>query len=184
MGLSSRLEHKGTILDYEVDSLHEAEADKMRRYLQLLEGLEIVTYKENGYSYGTAYAELNYEANKKHVDLNTAILSYIIKNRYPALKETFGITHLEPVVRVDSLYYRPSLEADELIYWKYGSFEEHCNMMYGYGSKISFRLPFILDELVNSENLKKEGDLYLGNDDLFKQMRENIDMSEFSLPRA
>jgi hypothetical protein len=100
------------------------------------------------------------------------------------LKETFGITHLEPVVHVDSLYYRPALEADDLIYWKYESFEQHCNMMYGYGSKISFRLPFILDELVSSENLKKEGPLYLGNKDLFKKMRENIDISTYHLSRA
>lgn len=63
------------------------------------------------------YTELSYEAQKAHVDLNTAILSCIIKNRYPALKETFGITHLEPVVHIDSLYYRPALEADDLIYW-------------------------------------------------------------------
>jgi hypothetical protein len=180
----SRLERKNVILDGEIDNFHEAEASKIRRYLQLLEGLEIVEHRENGYSYGNMYTELSYEAQKAHVDLNTAILSCIIKNRYSALKETFGITHLEPVVHIDSLYYRPALEADDLIYWKYESFEQHCSMLYGHGSKISFRLPFILDELVNVQALKYEDKLYFGNSDLWKQMRENIDMSEFSLPRA
>jgi hypothetical protein len=50
----SRLERKGIIFDYEIENLQETEADKMKRYLQLLEGLEIVTHKEKGYSYGNA----------------------------------------------------------------------------------------------------------------------------------
>jgi hypothetical protein len=180
----SRLERKDIIFDSEIDNFPEKEASKIRRYLQLLEGLEIVEHRENGYSYGNMYTELSHVAQNTNVDLNTAILSHIIKNRYSALKETFRITHLEPVVHVDSLYYRPVLEADEIIYWKYESFEHHCNMLYGSGSKISFRLPFILDELVHVQALKYEDRLYFGNDALWKQMREEVNMREFSLPRA
>jgi len=180
----SRLKRKDIILDSEIDVFPERESSKIRRYLDLLEGLAIVEHRENGYSYGNMYAELSHEAQKANIDLNTAILSHIIRNRYPALRETFGITHFEPVVHVDSLYYRPALEADELIYWKYESFENHCNMLYGSGSRISFRLPFILEELVSVQALKYEEKLYFGNDDLLKEMKKDVDMSEFSFPRA
>jgi hypothetical protein len=180
----SRLERKDIIRNGEIDNFTEREAAKIRRYLELLEGLEIVKRNENGYSYGNMYASLCYEAQKHQVDLNTAILSYIIKNRYPALKETFGITHLESIVHIDSLYYRPALEADDLIYWKYESFEEHCNMLYGYNSKLTFKLPYILNELVKTQALKCEDKLYFGNQDLWKEMKENINTTEFTLPRA
>lgn len=180
----SRLQHMDCILDSDLDVFSEADSAKMRRYLRLLEDLDIVEHRHNGYYYGNMYTELGYQAQKHNVDLNTAILSHIIKNRYSALKETFGITHLEPVVHIDSLYYRPALEADELIYWKYGSFEQRCNMYYGHKSKISFRLPYILDELLKVKLLKCEDGLYFGNNGVWKEMRETIDSSEFSFPRA
>lgn len=180
----SRLQHMTSILDSELEFFPQTESFKMRRYLQLLESLGIVEHKQDEYSYGNMYTELCNTAQKYRLDLNTAVLAYIIKNRYFALRETFGITQLEPEIHVDSLYYRPALEADELIYWKYSSFEHRCRMVYGNKSKISFRLPFILDELVNVETLRYEDGMYFGNSELWKEMRESIESSEFSFSRA
>jgi hypothetical protein len=180
-----RLECKNIIYDREIETFNKDESAKLKKYLSLLEGLEIVEHKENYYSYGNMYTELSYRAQKVNLDLNTIILSHILKNRYPALRETFGITHLQPVIHIDSMYYRPALEADELISWKYESFEHHCNMLYGYDSKISFRLPFILKELVNVDALRYKDKMYVGNESLWEDMRRSFDHSEeFALPRA
>jgi len=112
----SRLKLNNVILDSELDALPIKEAGKLRRYLQLLEGLDIVNHKDHGYSYGNMFTELSVKTKNDFETLNTAILSHIIKERYSALRETFGISQLETFVHVDSCYYRPALEAEHLIY--------------------------------------------------------------------
>ena len=181
----ARLKWKGIILDSEIDSFPLKEANKLRQYLQLLEGLDIVAHDQNGYSYGNMFTELSHGTHNNSEKLSTAILSHIIKTRYSALKENFRISQLETVVHVDSIYYRPALEAERLIYWNKDSFEHHCGMLYGYKSKVCFRLPYVLDELVNVGALNYEDKLYFGNQELFKNMQEMKDqMAEVSPIRA
>jgi hypothetical protein len=179
----ARLEWSDIILDSEIDFLPSKERDRIRKYLQLLEGLEIVAHGENGYSYGNMFTELSCGAHNTS-QLSTSILSFIIKNRYSALKEAFNISQLETVVHVDSLYYRPALEANELIYWKKDSFERTCALMYGYKSKIYFRLPYVLKELVEVEALKHEDKYYFGNERLFREMQEAKDQMTLCVPTA
>src|SRR3972149_9452802 len=54
----SRLKYKSIILDSEIEAFPIKEAEKLRRYLQLLEGLEIVAHNDNGYSYGNTFTAL------------------------------------------------------------------------------------------------------------------------------
>jgi len=181
----SRLKLNNVILDSELDTLPIKEAGKMRRYLQLLEGLDIVNHKDDGYSYGNMFTELSFKAKNDFEKLSTAILSYIIKERYSSLRETFGISQLETFVHVDTCYYRPALEAERLIYWNADSFAEHVTMFYGNKPKIHFRLPYILEELVNVKALEHEDKFYFGNSELFKEMQTLKDeMTELASPRA
>ena len=181
----SRLKWNKVILDSEIDAFPIKKAGKLRRYLQFLESLEIVEHKDIGYSYGNMFAELSHGIGNNFEKLNTAILSHIIKTRYSALIETFGISQLETVVHVDSCYYRPALEAEALIYWNKDSFEHHINMLYGRKSNVYFRLPYILEELVHVKALEYEDKLYFGNEALFKEMQKSKDeMAELVLPRA
>ena len=181
----SRLKLNNVILDSELNALPTKEAGKLRRYLQLLEGLDIVNHKDHGYSYGNMFTELSVKAKNDFEKLSTAILSYIIKERYSALRETFGISQLETFVHVDSCYYRPALEAERLIYWNANSFTEHVTMFYGNKPKVHFRLPYILEELVNVKALEHEDQFYFGNKELFKEMQTLKDeMTELASPRA
>ena len=181
----SRLKLNNVILDSELNALPTKEAGKLRRYLQLLEGLDIVNHKDDGYSYGNMFTELSVKTKNDFEKLSTAILSHIIKERYSALRETFGISQLETFVHVDSCYYRPALEAERLIYWNVDSFTDHCAMFYGNKSKVYFRLPYILEELVNVKALEYEDKFYFGNEELFKQMQTLRDeMAELASPRA
>ena len=180
----SRLKWKNVILDSEIDALSIKEAGKLTRYLQLLEGLEIVEHQDNGYSYGNMFTELSHGTHNSE-ELNTAILSHIIKQRYSALRETFGISQLETFVHVDSCYYRPALEAERLIYWNIDSFAYHCALLYGNRSKVNFRMPYILEELVRVKALKYQDKFYFGNETLFKEMQHLKDeMAELASPRA
>jgi hypothetical protein len=181
----SRLKWSKVILDSEIDAFPDEKAGKWRRYLQFLESLEIVEHKDNGYSYGNMFAELSFGKDNNFEEISTAILSHIIKTRYSALRDTFGISQLETVVHVDSCYYRPALEAEELIYWNKDSFEHHINMLYGRRSNVYFRLPYILEELVNTKALEYQDKLYFGNEALFKEMQKSKDeIAELALPRA
>jgi hypothetical protein len=180
----SRLKWKNVILDSEIDARPIKEAAKLRRYLKLLEGLEIVSHENNGYSYGNMYTELSHRTHNSD-ELSTIILSYIIKERYSALRETFGIAQLEPFVHVDSCYYRPALEAERLVYWNMDTFHSHCAMLYGNKSKVYFRMPYILEELVRVKALEYQDKLYFGNAELFKEMQNLKDiMGELTSPKA
>ena len=180
----SRLEWNDVILDSEIDALSPKEALKLRKYLHLLEGLDIVEYTGDGYSYGNMFAELRHRTNNFQ-EISTAILSYIIKTRYSALKETLGITQLETFVHVDSCYYLPALEADKLIYWTRESFAHRCAKFYGYKPKVYFRLPYILEQLVKVEALHYEDNLFFGNKKIFKKMQDlKSEFPEIASPRA
>ena len=180
----SRLYRKETIPDAQIESLHVKEEAKIRRYLKLLETLEIVNHEEDHYTYGNMFASLS-AGTSNFEELSTAILSFIIKERYSALRETFGISQLETFVHVDSSYYRPALEADRLIYWTLDSFEHHYAESYGHVSGRLFKIPYILEELVNVDALKHEDKYYFGNLSLFKEMqRQKAEMADLSSIRA
>ena len=181
----ARLKWKNMILDNEIEALPINAASKLRKYLQLLEGLDIVTHNNNGYSYGNLFSELSAQTNNDFEMLSTAILSTIIKERYSALRETFGINQLESFIHVDSCYYKPALEAEDLIYWNMNSFTHHCVMLYGNKSRVIFRLPYILEELVRVKALEYQDKLFFGNAELFKEM-QNLqgEMTELAPLRA
>jgi hypothetical protein len=180
----SRLYRQDTIFDTQIEELRHKEEAKVKRYLHLLETLEIVRHEDDHYTYGNMFTSLASQS-KNFEELSTAVLSHIIRERYSALRETFGISQLETFVHVNSSYYRPALEADRLVYWNLDSFEHHYEGSYGRKSRTIFKIPYILEELVNVEALKHEDKYYFGNDSLFKEMQKQKDeMVDVSPPRA
>jgi len=58
-------------------------------------------------------------------------------------------------------------------------------MFYSNKSKVYFRLPYILEELVNVKALEHEDKFYFGNEKLFREMQTLKDeMTELASPRA
>lgn len=180
----SRLYRQDIIFDSQIEGLHAKEEAKVRRYLQLLETLKIVSHEGDHYTYGNMFTSLATKS-KNFEELSTAILSHIIRERYSALRETFGISQLETFVHVNSSYYRPALEADRLVYWTLDSFESHYAESYGRKSRTLFKIPYILEELVNVDALEHEDKYYFGNNSLFKEMQKQKDeMADLSSLRA
>jgi hypothetical protein len=181
--LISRLQSKGLIQEEDIAAFPPTQEAKIRLYLRFLEGLDLARKTEEGYTYGNLFAALRNDSSGNVGAFKTAILSHIIKKRYTTLRETFGISQLEPFVHIDSCYYRPALEAEKLQYWTSDSILRHYSEIYG--RKPSLRTGYILDELVAVDALKYEDKYYFGNDQLFTQMLDlKSQMPEVSPCRA
>jgi len=178
----SNLLQKDVISEDEIASHHPREEAKIRRYLQLLESLDLVRQVDEGYTYGNLFTELRRQTGDFQ-EFRIAILSHVIRERYSALKETFGISQLEPFVHVDSCYYRPTLEAERLLYLTNDSIVDRYARLYG--RKSPLRITYILRELVNVKALEYEDRYYFGNEHLFSQMLDlKSQMAELAPPRA
>jgi len=178
----SNLLQKERILEEEIASHHPNEEAKIRRYLKLLEGLDLVRQIDEGYTYGNLFTELRRRITNVQ-EFNIAVLSHVIRERYSTLKETFGISQLETFVHVDSCYYRPALEAEELLYWTSDSIIGRYRKLYG--RKSPLRVTYVLGELVNVKALEHEDKYYFGNERLFSQMLDlKSEMAELAPPRA
>jgi len=178
----SNLLQKERILEEEIASHHPNEEAKIRRYLKLLEGLDLVRQIDEGYTYGNLFTELRRRITNVQ-EFNIAVLSHVIRERYSTLKETFGISQLETFVHVDSCYYRPALEAEELLYWTSDSIIGRYRKLYG--RKSPLRVTYVLGQLVNVKALEHEDKYYFGNEGLFSQMLDlKSEMAELAPPRA
>jgi len=179
----SNLLAKEMIAEKEIASNPPKVEDKIRRYLKLLEGLDLVREIEGGYTYGNLFTEL-FKKTGEFQEFKIAVLSHVIRERYSALKETIGIDQLETIVHVDSCYYRPALEAENLLYWINDSIVNRYRKIYG--RRLSpLRITHILGELVNVKALEHEDKYYFGNEELFSQMMDlKSEMAELSPRRA
>jgi len=178
----SNLLQKEIISEEEIASHHPREEDKIRRYLRLLEGLDLVRQIDEGYTYGNLFAELQRQASDIQ-EFKIAVLSHVIRERYSTLNEAFGISQLETFVHVDSCYYRPTLEAERLLYLTNDSIIDHYTKLYG--RKSPLRLTYILGQLVSVKALEHEDKYYFGNEKLFSQMLNlKSEMTELAPPRA
>jgi len=155
---------------------------RMGRYLKLLEGLDLVSRTDGGYTYGPLFAELRTRITDPE-EFEIVALSHVIRERYSTLRESFGISQLETFVHVDSCYYRPALEAESLIYRTRSSIVSHYGRFYG--QKPPLRIAYILGKLVHAKALEYEDGYYFGNEHLFSQMLDmKSEMAELAPSRA
>lgn len=169
--LANFLEEKGAIIT--VDGLDRLR--KTERYLQwirLLEELDLVRKEDEGYSHGNIFTELRRQSNDDQTFL-TAVIAYVIRERYSVLKEVFNLRQLETLVHLDGCYYRPAMEARRILRQKAESLYSRYIANYRYRSRIE--LPAILLELCRSQAICREGKYYLANTELFDRM---IQMTE------
>jgi hypothetical protein len=143
---------------------------KIRLYLKLLEGLDLVRRIENGYQEGNRFISLKEKIREKR-KFKDSMLSFIIKERYPALRDIFKLTILEPTIHVDSAIYIPEIEVEGPVYRSIESVESEYQ--YYYGKRInSLDLGLILERLEEAQAINREGKYYSGNGELLEKMLE------------
>ena len=143
---------------------------KIRLYLKLLEGLDLVRKIDNGYQEGNRFVSLREKIKDKR-KFKDDLLSFIIKERYPALRDIFKLTILEPTIHIDSSIYIPEIEVEGPVYRSIESVESEYEFYYG--RKInSLDLGLILERLEEAQAIKREGKYYSGNRELLEKMLE------------
>lgn len=154
------------------DCRHSKRLNKTHLYLELLQGLEIIRRNRTGYSPGNTFVSLkekSSEMGKEHfVDL---LLAYIIKERYPTLRDVFKLTILEPTIHVDSCIYLPEIEEGTSIFRTEESIQKDFKEYYSKPIGI-LDLRLHLRRLENCEAIRRDGKHYFGNEDLLAKMIE------------
>jgi len=177
----SNLQKKEIIYDEEV--LRAPRSDKMKRYLELLESVQLVRRIDKGYTYGNLLTALQDELREDIEGLEAAVLSHVLKTSYPLLRDVFGITQVDRFVHVDSSYYTPALEAERILYLKRESIIAHCENVYG--DRDSLGVTQILDKLVRVKALEYSHPFYSANESLFSEMLDlKSKLPELTPPKA
>ena len=182
MILANLLQRKDSAISFEqLEKLRRH--TRIERWLALLEDLKLIKRIEEGYTYGEMFTALEKEA---HSDSHFEILSmaYILKKSYPLLKEIFHIQQFEPLVHLDSCYYRPALEAPEITLYQ-TSDSLFRRFIADYRFRPIIELRHTLHELNKSEALLREKEYYYKNEALFQQMLDlKSQIPEMVLPQA
>lgn len=169
----ANLSQQDFISDWEIEE--EQHQDHIKQYLKLLEELELVKQLDNGWTYGNLFTVLR-DTSHNFEEFKISVLSHIIKERYSVIREFLNISAFETVVHVDTCYYIPSLEAEELLFKKESSITSDYKTLYG--KKGPLRLRQILGELVTVGALKKKNGYYYGDEGIFNQMLDMKDQLE------
>jgi hypothetical protein len=178
---SFRQKRDGIITPEELEKLRRRHA-KIDRWVSLLEDLKLVKRTECGYIYGDKFVALEENA-KTHSEFETLSMAYILEKSYPLLKEIFHIQQFEPLVHLDSCYYRPALEAEEVLYQTSESLFKRFVADYTYRPNTELR--HVLLELQKSEALSHKESYYYANEEIFREMLELKSQAPMiGLPRA
>lgn len=161
----SNLSQRNFIYDWEMED--EVCPENIRQYLKLLEELKLVERRENGWRDGELFTPLR-EVSNSLKEFQTSILSHVIRERYSVIREILEIRRFETFVHVDTCYYAPSLEAEELLSKKEESIRSDYENLYDEIGPL--RLRQILGELVTVGALKKKDGCYYGDEKIFNQM--------------
>ncbi|MGA3193138.1 MAG: hypothetical protein ABSD73_11615 [Candidatus Bathyarchaeia archaeon] len=164
--LSNFLEEETTVISFEE---LEALRENYLKWVRLLEELQLLRKEQEGYTYGNIFTEMRRKA-KDDSEFLTQVLAYVVKERYPMLKEVFHLRQFETLVHLDSCYYMPALEAEKILLLRAESLFNRYIAQYRARSKLELRAGLL--ELCNSDALKKKNEYYFGNERLFQEMLE------------
>lgn len=178
---SFRQKRDAIIAPEELEKLHRRHA-KIDRWMSLLEDLKLIKKTEKGYIYGEKFVQLEENA-KTHSEFEINSMAYILEKSYLLLKEIFHIQQFEPLVHLDSCYYRPALEAEQVLYQTAGSLFKRFVADYTYRPDTELR--HLLLELQKSEALSHKESYYYANEVVFNEMLELKSQAPLiGLPRA
>jgi len=178
---SFRQKKDAIITPEEMEKLRRRHA-KIERWVSLLEDLKLIKKIGNDYSYGETFVALEKKATT-HSEFENLSMAYILENSYPTLKEIFHIQQFEPLVHLDSCYYRPALEAEDVLYQTSDSLFKRFVLDYSYRPNTELR--HVLLELQKSEALCYKERYYFANEVIFKEMLELKSQAPLiGLPRA
>lgn len=143
--------------------------EKIRLYLQLLEGLKLIRRVNKGYNEGTLYPFLIEKCEKNKECFRNSVISTLLRERYSTLRDVFKLTIFEPTIHIDSCIYFPEIEVEKTIFRNEKSIKKAYQEYYE--RRISLpKLRLILDQLETVDAITREGRHYSGNKKLLQEM--------------
>jgi hypothetical protein len=176
-----RQKRDGVITFEDLDNLRKRHA-KIERWISLLKDLELIKRIETGYIYGDNFTKLETKC-ASHSEFETLSMAYILEKSYPLLKEIFHIQQFEPLVHLDSCYYRPALEAEDILCQSEVTLFKRFVTDYQYRPTPELR--HLLLDLQKSDALRLKDSYYYANEDVFEEMLKLKDQAPLmALPNA
>lgn len=141
---------------------------KLKRYLYMLEGLDVVRNIDRGYVVGNTFLATRQRARDKDECID-ALLSYIIRKRYSVLRDVFNLRILEPHIHIDNCIYLPELELEHTIHRSYASIM--LEYFEYYQRRINpLTLRRTLSDLERVGAIARDKNHFFGNDKLLRNM--------------
>jgi hypothetical protein len=173
MILANYRHKRDTIITHEELEKLRRRHSKIDSWIALLEHLKLIEKQENGYSYGKQFVALEEKSADMQtqdipIEFETLSMAHILETSYPTLKEIFHIQQFEPLVHLDSCYYRPALEAERVLYQTSHSLFRRFAEDYTY--RPESELTHTLLELQKSDALKYKAPYNFANDEIFTEM--------------
>jgi hypothetical protein len=145
---------------------------KTSKYLNLLEGLDLIRRIDDGYENADLWLFLREKCEENgefdEDKFKRAILSEVIRKRYSALREVFEISRLQPTIHINNCIYKPSLEAEHLIYLTENSIVKNYKELYGRINPLT--VTHILRNLRTVHAIDRRENYWSGTDELLSTM--------------
>lgn len=141
---------------------------RIKKYINLLESIEIIRFVEPYYEIGNRYITIE-GATKPKQDLMLNLLSHIIEYRYPILRDEFGLTILEKTVSVDNVIYLPELETESSVFRSINSIANNYKKYYNRNIN-PLQLNQILRRLEKAGAICRKGSSFYGDETLREDM--------------
>jgi hypothetical protein len=148
--------------------LYSDNKNKILRYMNLLCSLQITRYEEPYYEMGNTYISIEQETSNEEELLKT-ILAYLLKYRYPTLRDEFKLRMLEKTAGIDNVIYLPEMETENPIYRTPKSISNSYKKYYDrYINPL--KLNQILRRLEKVGAIRNKNNKYFGDDELREEM--------------
>lgn len=174
--LIKKLYSNETITEDDLEELQREQ--RYRQYLALLEELNLVKKEAKEFTYTPFFAEIQ-KTSKNQADFEQKIISIILQTRYSTIREVFNIHRLDPYVHLESCYYAPAMEAEELLHLSETTLKNQYRKFYG--DKPDLTLRAYLRELMTIDVLKKEDNYFIGDEKILETLIEKREDASFAL---
>lgn len=142
------------------------------KYLSLLEDIEIVNPdpEKKEWSYGAMFTTLQEEAANKGVPFDRAVIAYVLRTRYAAIRDIFRVNVFEKIIHLDSSYYWQALDAEQSVSIGRENLFERYRIQYRDETAQNFLLNSRLQELAHVRAIKVEDGYCSAEPKILEQM--------------
>jgi hypothetical protein len=139
---------------------------KAIKYIQFLEGLELIRKSENKYIAGNQFNLTQKEFKGDEKKIYNLLLAYVLKNGLAYIKEYLRLTAITPYIKLSTSYYLPSSEGGSLLSLTQNMLIQYHSNIYG-GKPLERKTYTHISHMVEAGIFNKEdGKFIIGNDDV------------------